>query len=303
MPMHRSDDAPVLDVGEPQLLVDEPCETGEGPLWHEDERALYWLDIPTGRLFRYDPVSERNELAYQHDAEVGGLTIQQDGSLLLFCSRGKILHWNDGKTATVIEEIPAERENRFNDVIADAEGRVYCGTLAYDGGPARLYRLDPDGSVQLLFDDIGLSNGMGFTADGRTMYHTDTNFRVIYRLDYDRTSGAVTNRVPLLRTPEDNGAPDGMSVDAGGTIWSARYGGSAVFRYSPEGDTIGIVTMPVTSVTSITFGGPEYRTAFVTTATGGKARGEDIGELAGSLFGLDLRVQGKPPFRSRIQAP
>ncbi|HEV2127276.1 MAG TPA: SMP-30/gluconolactonase/LRE family protein, partial [Thermomicrobiales bacterium] len=249
MPMHRSDDAPVLEVGEPRLLVDEPCETGEGPLWHEDEQALYWLDIPTGRLFRYDPGSQVNEVVFRHDGEIGGLTIQQDGSLLLFCSRGQVLHWNDGKTTTVIDEIPAERENRFNDVIADAEGRVYCGTLAYDGGPARLYRLDPDGSLTRLFDDIGLSNGMGFTADGCTMYHTDTNFRVIYRLDYNRATGGISNRTPLLRTPEGNGAPDGMALDAEGTIWSARYGGGRIFRYSPKGETIGIVPMPVTSVT------------------------------------------------------
>ena len=299
----RSDDAPVLDVGERTLLVDMPCETGEGPLWHEDEGALYWLDIPTGRLFRYDPESKSNELAYQHNAEVGGFTIQDDGSLLLFCSAGRVVRWRDGDVRVVLDEIPAERENRFNDVIADTEGRVYCGTLAYDGGPARLYRLERNGSMTMLFDDLGLSNGMGFTADGRTMFHTDTNFRVIYRLDYDRETGAITNRTPLVRTPKENGAPDGMAVDATGAIWSARYGGNGLFRYTVDGELTGVVPIPVKNVTSVAFGGPDYRTVFVTTATGGEPRGEETGRFAGSLFSVDLGVRGKPPFQSRIRVP
>lgn len=303
MPMHRSDDAPVLDVGEPKLVVDEPCGTGEGPLWHEEEQVLYWLDIPTGRLFRYDPASDQNELAFQHDAEIGGYTIQNDGSLLLFCSRGRILNWRDGEVATVIAEIEAERDSRFNDVIADPEGRVFCGTMPSDSHPARLYRLDLDGTLSTVFDDIGLSNGMGFTADGRTMYHTDTNFRVIYRLDYDRTTGDVSNRTPLLHTPEDDGVPDGMAVDTDGTMWSACWGGWGLLRYSAGGELLGRVEMPVSNVSSVTFGSPDYRTAFVTTATGGKPRGDEVGELAGSLFTLNLDVQGKPTFRSRVRVP
>lgn len=300
MATNRSDDAPILDVGESNLLVDEPCETGEGPLWHEDEGALYWLDIPTGRLFRYDPSSESNEIVYQHDGQIGGFTIQEDGSLLLFCDAGTILHWRDGDLTTVIDEIPRERDTRFNDVIADPAGRVVCGTMPGDDHHAALYRLDTDGSLTLVFDDIGLSNGMGFRRDASTMFHTDTDFRAIYRLDYEQGSGELKNRTPIVRTPEDNGAPDGMSVDVTDTIWSARYGGHGIFRYTDRGELTGMVRMPVKMVTSITFGGEAYRTAFVTTA-GGYDRGEENGELAGSLFSIDLGVQGKPPFRSRIR--
>jgi len=301
MAIERSDDAPTLDVGEPALLVDEPCETAEGPLWHDDERALYWLDIPTGRLFRHDPASKSNEVAYQHDAPIGGYTIQSDGSLLLFCGAGAILHWRNGSVTTVIDGIDREKGSRFNDVIADPAGRVYCGTMPTADGLSRLYRLDHDGSLTLLFDDIGLSNGMGFTADRATMFHTDTGFRTIYRLDYDEASGEVSNRAPLVRTPKDGGAPDGMCVDRSDTIWSARWGGSGVFRYTAQGELTGFVPLPVRKITSVTLGGEDYRTAFVTTA-GGNERGEENGTLAGSLFSIDLGVQGKPAFRSRINA-
>jgi D-xylonolactonase len=300
MPSSRSDDAPIIEAGRPALLVDLPCETGEGPLWHEDEQALYWLDIPPGRLYRFDPATGANELAYEHGAAIGGYTIQEDGSLLLFCARGEIVRWRDGDLTTVIEEIPAVRESRFNDVIADPEGRVYCGTMPGDTHHAQLFRLDPDGTLTTMFDDIGLSNGMGFTSDKGAMVHTDTNFRAIYRLDYDAHTGALANRRVIVRTPEDAGGPDGMTIDAEDTIWSARWGGWGLFRYSSAGELLGKVPMPVRKVSSITFGGADYRTAFITTATGGESRGEAIGALAGWLFSIDLGVQGRPPFRSRI---
>lgn len=286
---------------EPQVVFDAACETGEGPLWHEDEQALYWVDIPAGRVYRYDPASGENEVAYQHDEMVGGFTIQADGSLLLFCSRGAILQLRDGKTTPVIEEIPAEREGRFNDVIADPEGRVFCGTMPNRKGIARLYRLDPDGTLTEVYPDIGLSNGMGFSPDLTVFYHTDTGHRCIYRMDYDRATGELSNRAVLLRTPADEGGPDGMAVAADGTIWSARWGGRAVFHYDPTGELLGSVPFPVLKVSSITFGGPDYATAYVTTACGeGGSRGDVEGHLAGSLFRVDLGARGTAPFRSRI---
>lgn len=301
MPTPRSDDAPALDVGPIRTLVDLPCETGEGPLWHPDERALFWLDIPPGRVYRYDPVTGENTLVYEHDGPVGGMTIQEDGGFLLFGAAGRIVQWLAGEIKTVVDEIPAERETRFNDVIADPAGRVYCGTMPKPDGMAALYRLDTDGSIHLVYDDIAQSNGMGFTADERSMFLTDTRFRAIYRMDYDKATGELDNRRAIIRTPQDNGAPDGMAVDADDTIWSARWGGHGLFRYTLDGELLGQVRFPVSNVSSIAFGGDDYATAFVTTATGGAKRGPEVGELAGSLFAVDLGARGKPPFRSRIR--
>lgn len=297
----RSDDAPILEASEPTVLVDLPCETGEGPLWHDEEQVLYWLDIPPGRVYRYDPVGGTNELAFEHGSAIGGITIQQDGSLLLFGVAGQVLHWRDGDVTTVVDEIPDERDTRFNDVIAGPDGRVYCGTMPGEDGQAALYRLDTDGTITQLYDDLGQSNGMGFTADRSTMFLTDTRFRAIYRMSFEESSGTLSNREAIIRTPQDNGAPDGMAVDDNDTIWSARWGGSGLFRYDAAGKLLGRVEMPVKNVSSITFGGPDYRTAYVTTATGGSPRGEKIGELAGSLFSIDIGTQGRPPFRSHVR--
>src|SRR5690606_40390823 len=100
---------------EPELIADYQCVTGEGPLWHPTEQRLYWADIPTGRMFRYDPKTGQHEQFYS-DEVVGGFTIQDDGALLLFMARGAVKIWRDGQLETILDEIPDERETRFNDV-------------------------------------------------------------------------------------------------------------------------------------------------------------------------------------------
>lgn len=294
-----TDDVHIIKTSEPELMVDHPSKTGEGPLWHEESRRLYWVDIPAGTVFRFDPDSMTNEKVYQHDGMIGGYTIQADGSLVLFGDNGAIFHLNGDETEPIIPEIDAVRGSRFNDVIADAEGRVYAGTMPIDGDTAHLYRLDPDGSLTLVYDDLTQSNGMAFRPDLNTMYLTDSRSRQIFRMDYDRRSGELSNRATVITTPDDGTVPDGMMVDSDGTIWSARYGGGGVFRYSPEGELLGKVEIPVRNVTSGTFGGPHYDRAYITTA-GGDSRSAENGMYAGSLFRVDLKATGRAPFPSRI---
>ena len=204
------------------VIADYACEVGEGPLWHPTERRVYWADIPAGRIFRYEPSTGSHGLYHQVDDQVGGFTIQADGTLLLFMSRGAVAVLSDGKLSYVVEEIPDERETRFNDVIADPAGRVFCGTMGTNDRSGRLYRLDLDGSIIRVLDGIGLSNGLGFTLDRKQMYYTDSTARKIYLFDYHVTSGAISNQRVFVETPEGEGIPDGMTVDSQGCVWSAR---------------------------------------------------------------------------------
>jgi D-xylonolactonase len=291
---------------EPELIADYQCVVGEGPLWHEDEQRLYWSDIVTGRLFRYDPSTGQHEQVYSGE-QVGGFTIQADGALLLFMERGHIATWRDGMLTTLMEEIPAERPTRFNDVIADPGGRVFCGTISprYDEGAhqnvqGRLYRLDTDLTLTVLLEGIGVSNGMGFAPDQKQLYYTDTHTRDISLFDYDAATGAIANRRPFVVVPEsgDEGAPDGMTMDAEGCVWSARWGGGCLVRYAPDGTELTRIRFPARKVSSAVFGGPDLTDLYVTTA-GGHQKDVD-GPGAGALFRVRPGVKGPREFHSRI---
>ena len=282
---------------QPERIADYACETGEGPLWHPLEKRVYWCDIPAGRMFRYDPATGHHEQVYQGDV-VGGFTIQADGSLLLFMARGAVKIWRDGEMTAVIEEIPDETETRFNDVVADPAGRVFCGTMPTPNRKGRLYRLDTDGTLHKILEGIGCSNGMGFTPDRRQMYYTDSPALEIYRFDYDGATGAIDNRQVFVKTPEGEGVPDGMTVDAEGYVWSARWDGNVLVRYTPDGAEDRRITFPAKKVSSAIFGGDDYTDIYVTTA-GGDNKPEE-GEGAGALFRLSPGIQGVAEFFSRI---
>ena len=281
----------------PEIVADTKLVTGEGPLWHPKEEKLYWLDIPNGIILRYDPNTGSHEQVYQGEV-IGGFTIQEDGALLLFMEKGAVKIWRDGELSAVIDEIPDERETRFNDVIADPEGRVFCGTMPAKDHLGRLYRLDIDGSLKKISDGIGISNGMGFTPDRKQMYYTDSAKGEIYLFDYDQKSGNISNQRVFLKVREAGVEPDGLTVDAAGYIWSARWNGNCVVRIAPDGKEDFRITIPAKKVSSVTFGGKEYKDIYLTTA-GGDNR-EEEGSGAGALFHLNLDIQGVPEFFSRI---
>ena len=284
---------------EPELIADYACVTGEGPLWHPQEQRIYWGDIPNGKLYRYDPATGEHELFFDSGAQIGGFTFQEDGSILLFMDRGAIKILRDGKLETIIEEIPDERETRFNDVFADPEGRVYCGTMPTKDRLGRLYRLDPDRKLTLLLEDISCSNGMGFTLDRKQMYYTDSMVKKIYLFDYNQATGALTNQRIFVDSSDEVGVPDGMTVDADGNVWSARWDGYCLTQYAPDGRELQRIKFPAKKVSSVIFGGPDYKDMYVTTA-GGHDK-EENGATAGALYRVRAGVQGLPEFPSKIR--
>ena len=287
-------------MAQPEIIADYQCQIGENPLWHPLEKCIYWTDIARGKLFRYNPATAHHEECYS-GAPVGGFTVQADGALLLFMERGAIAKWRDGQISYVVEDIPSENESRFNDVIADPFGRVFCGTVALEVGtlPGRLYRLDTDGSLHQVLENIMVSNGMGFTLDRRNMYYTDSAQRTIYILDYNEKTGALTNQRVWLQVSPGAGVPDGMTVDAQGYIWSARWDGAALYRYTPDGTEERRIDFPAKKVSSVTFGGDDLSDIYVTTALTENTKAEE-GRGAGALFRLRLGIRGVPEFLSRV---
>ena len=281
-----------------ELIADYACEIGENPLWHPLERRLYWTDISTGRLFRYDPASGEHEQFYQ-GRPVGGFTIQPDGSLLLFMDRGTIALLDDGALTQIVSEIPGEESSRFNDVIADPLGRVFCGTMSTSERKGTLYRLERNGSVHPVLEGVGCSNGLAFTPDRRGLYYTDSFAREIYLFDYNIEDGSLCNQRVFTRFDEANGMPDGATVDAAGGLWSALWDGGCIVRLLPDSSVDKTINFPIRKTSSLIFGGDRYSDIYVTTA-GGNNKAED-GKLAGALFRLSIGIEGLAEFSSRIQ--
>ena len=280
-----------------EMIADYGCVVGENPLWHPIEKRLYWCDIDTGRIFRYEPSTKKHELVYQGDV-VGGFTIQPDGALLLFMAKGAVKLWRNNTLTTVIAEIPEERESRFNDVIADPQGRVFCGTMATGQRPGRLYRLDPSKQITLLLEGIGCPNGLGFTPDRKRIYFTDSFAHTIYLFDYGEQHGTLSNQRVFVRVPPEEGFPDGMTVDSLGYVWSAKWDGSAVVRFTPQGEEERRIPIPAKKASSLIFGGEDYTDIYVTSAGGDKKTVDDA--AAGATFRFNLGIAGVPEFFSRI---
>ena len=275
----------------------------ENPLWHPHHKCLYWSDIPAGKLFRYSIGEEKHECVHSGEP-IGGFTIQTDGSLLLFRTKGRVELWKDGEITVVIDEIPAARETRFNDVIADPKGRVFAGTMATDGVGGRLYLIDNDGSYQSVVEDLTIPNGMGFSTDYRFFYMTDSYQRAIYKFDYDMQSGTLRNRVLHILTPENAGVPDGMTIDSEECLWSARWDGGAIYRYDPNGKEILRVDLPVERASSLTFGGENYTTLFVSSARPDDeivSKDSNSKDVAGNIFcWKNPPVRGRPESFSKV---
>jgi D-xylonolactonase len=204
---------------------------------------------------------------------------------------------------TIIDEIPAERQAgaRFNDIIADPLGGVFCGTMATPTRRGHLYYLAPDGTLTELLDNIGVSNGLGFTPDRQRMYYTDTRTKSIYLFDYDNVSGAISNQRVFVTVPDapNEGSPDGMTVDAEGYVWSARWGGKCLVRYAPDGTEVQREYFPADKVSCVTFGGDDYTDLYVTTANPSGSK-EIEGPGAGALFRINLGIKGVPEFCSKV---
>lgn len=285
----------------PELVVDCRCQTGEGPLWHPDERRLYWVDIPAGRLYCWDPATGHHNVCFEGEP-IGGFTVQDDGALLLLQKRGAVRTWRQGQLMTILAEIPEERNTRFNDAVADPEGRVFAGTMPATDHASRLYVLRDGSAPELLVDGAAESNGMDFSPDLRRLYWTDTHRRTIYVFDYEQETGHIHNQRPFARVPDDpdEGIPDGLTVDADGGVWSARWDGGCVVRYSPEGRGTDRIRLPVRQVSSVIFGGEEYADLYITTSGGDDRRRH--GEGAGALFRVTPGVRGRAPFRSRVRS-
>jgi len=277
---------------------------GEGARWDARRGELLRVDILAGRVFR-DSVDDDGSLlpvrAYVLPGTVGAIApVERDEGWLLAAGRGFTHLAPDGSLRRLAEIAP--RATRMNDAACDPQGRFWAGTLADDRRPGggALYRFDRTGQTELILGDLTISNGLGWSPDGGTMYLADSGTRLIHAFAFDAAPGTISDRRVLVTVPEEVGAPDGLTVDAGGDLWVAVFGGGRVHRYSPDGELREEVLVPATETTSCAFAGPGLDRLYVTTATENwtdEQRRAQPG--AGLVYRFDTDATGRPaePFR------
>lgn len=281
---------------EVQLAYQANDILGEGPVWVPDEQALYWVDILRPKLRRWHPASGIYQ-DWTMPADIGCFALREKGGAVLGLRTGiAFLDFSNSAVTQLIDPEADLKFTRFNDGKCDRLGRFWAGTMDEESPNYRgaLYRLDTNGEIRQMKPGIGISNGLGWSPDNRTMYYTDSAKHTIWAYDFNLRSGTITNQRVFARTPEGY-VPDGLTVDAEGFVWSAKWDGWKVVRYAPDGSIDQEVPLPVQRPTSCMFGGSELKNLYITSATTGLTESELTAQpLAGGVLVLENDIQGLP---------
>lgn len=287
-----------LSPNRPIAVWPAGAKLGEGPVWVDKENALYWVDIKECMIHRLLWPSAKRR-SWKTDCQIGALHPTSEGRFIgAFADGIRFVHLDAGseyaKTTLIIDPEAEFTGNRFNDGKIGPNGDFWAGSM--DDGETEptghLYALTADGQFRLIDSDYVITNGPAFSPDGKTLYHTDTLNRIIYAFDLE-PSGHVHSKRVFIHIPAENGYPDGMCVDAAGCLWVCHWGGWGITRYSPSGEKVGRIELPVANVTSCTFGGINRSVLFMTTASKGLSREERLRQSgAGALYAIELDVQG-----------
>lgn len=276
-----------------ELVHDGRAVIGEGALWDFRVDRLLWVDIPAGAVHTLDPGT---------GADAVQAVRQPVGALGLRAAGGHVLAVRDGFATLVdgrfemLADVEQERTDmRMNDGKVDPAGRFWAGTMALDSRPGAgsLYRIDAAHRVERILSELTISNGMDWSDDAR-MYFIDSAAGSVDAFDFDRRSGSIANRRRVVAVPASLGVPDGMTLDAEGSLWVAIWDGSVVQRYRPDGTLDAEVRLPVSQPTSCAFGDRDLGTLYITTARDELTPDEAAKEPhAGSLFACRPGVTGR----------
>jgi sugar lactone lactonase YvrE len=281
----------------PVAATREAFRLAEGPRWDAARARLLWVDILGGAVLEGELDGGRIAVTGRHafGGTVGAVAAATDGTLLVAARKHLVALRPDGTRTDGPRIVPAGERRRLNDGAPDPAGRFVVGTLSLDGESERevLVRLETDGRLTPLDGDLGLSNGLAWSADGRTMYSADSLRRTVYVRGYDAADGAVGDRRVHLRL--DGGVPDGLAMDAEDHLWVAVHGAGEVRRFAPDGTLVDRVAVPAPHSTAVAFAGEDLRTLVVTTAYGELAEEERRAHPeSGRLFTTRVDVPGLP---------
>ncbi len=289
-------------MSELTVLADYGDLCGEGPVWDPDGQLLYWTDVTGKKFYRCTWPDRRHRLAHS-GLQVNAFRLNRAGGFVIGNPDG-IWLW-DGASAPrpLALEVDGAR-CKMNDCTTDPAGRFLGGSCFYDAAQpyekGKLISVDLSGKAVILDEGFELSNGLGFSPDGRTLYFADSVAHKIYAYDYDVAGGTATGRRVFVDVGIEEGVPDGLVVDAEGFVWCAIWYGSSVMRYDPDGKLERRIPVPAKQTSCVAFGGPDLTDMFITSA----ARSEPMpcmppgydavnGNFGGQLYHINLGIRGQ----------
>jgi len=272
----------------------------EGPVW-DPQRGLYFSDVPNGGVHLLDRAGEVS-LAVPRRRGIGGIALHAAGGLIVGGRDVAYVDFSGALPKPILTQAAIPGCTGFNDLTTDAAGRIYVGSLAFRvfGGeepqPGALHRIELDGTVQTLSGGVMLTNGLGFSPDGRRLYHSDSRSSLV-RV-YDVAGDGSVGEWRAFARFEAGGVPDGLKVAADGSVWvaDARRGRVAVFE--PDGSHRRDLTVPLPMVTSLCFGGDDLQELYVVTGSDGAPN-----ETSGTVFRLRVETPGAPLPPARVAIP
>lgn len=277
----------------PHKVSELKAKLGEGSIWDPNKQVLYWIDIEDGLLFEYNPLTKLT-LTHKAGKKIGTIVPETNKTVILALQDGVYRMFLENDSLEFIAKPSSLLDNqRFNDGKCDPDGRFWLGSI----GPKNtcfLYKLDNDGTIAEMLDNITTSNGITWSLDSKKMYYIDTNSGKVRQFDYDLKNGTISNEKTIVEIPGNIGYPDGMTIDSEGKLWVALWSGSAVHRYDPEtGELLQKISVPAKNVTSCAFGGKDLDELYITCASIGMSDEEAL-KLpdAGKLFVIKPGVKG-----------
>jgi len=286
-------------------LTEQQCLLGESPIWHQAEQLLYWVDALKPALHALDPKTGTHQY-WEMPALIGSIAPRVQGGLIAALGCG--IAFIDLPAGTVkMQRIinPPLMAKHLNDGKCDRQGRFWVGEVSHNKNQpiGKLYRFDLDHSLHTMKNHIALFNGPCWSPNDNYFYYTDYfNQRGIFRYAFDTISGKIKTGERFIQIPKnDTGIPDGCTIDNQGYLWSAKWNGHRITRYTPEGNIDIEISLPIQRPTSCIFGGENLNILFVTSAS------QDVGETmplqdadAGKLFAIKFtQIQGvaETPFK------
>ncbi len=280
---------------------------GEGPVWDDQKSVLWWIDILSSKLYAFDPQTEVNR-EWDVGQHVGTVVPWRDQEVALALAHGfGSFHLETGQVRIFNDPECNQPGNRFNDGKCDPAGRLWAGTMAYEDprNQGSLYCLDTNCQVTKVLGGIGISNGIIWSHDHKTMYYIDSLSFALRAWDFAVNSASIANERTILQVEPDFGLPDGMTIDEEGMLWVAFYGGGKVCRVHAEtGEILQTLDMPVSAITACAFGEAELDTLYITCAAQGLSEAELAkAPQAGNLFSAQTGFKGVPATRFGGQPP